>query len=137
MTAIDRSVPKVLISSADGKRSVEISKLVQTISIFEDLFSPMMTAHMLIVSTGISNDRSIYQSLPIRGGERVSLSIPANSEGNIDIEIDDLYVQSVSGYVSGPERELFNLNLVTREAISNETSRLTQRYSIRITRWFH
>ena len=62
MTAIDRSVPKVLISSADGKRSVEISKLVQTISIFEDLFSPMMTAHMLIVSTGISNDRSIYQS---------------------------------------------------------------------------
>ena len=128
MTAIDRSVPKVLISSADGKRSVEISKLVQTISIFEDLFSPMMTAHMLIVSTGISNDRSIYQSLPIRGGERVSLSIPANSEGNIDIEMDDLYVQSVSGYVSGPERELFNLNLVTREAISNETSRLGKRY---------
>lgn len=128
MTAIDRSVPKVLISSVDGKRSVEISKLVQTISIFEDLFSPMMTAHMLIVSTGISNDRSIYQSLPIRGGERVSLSIPANSEGNIDIEMDDLYVQSVSGYISGPERELFNLNLVTREAISNETSRLGKRY---------
>ena len=129
MSAIDRSVPKIIITSADGSKTVEISKLVQTMSYFEDLFSPMITVHMVVVSTGISNQQSIYQSLPIRGGERVKITVPANSESNIDLERNDLFVQSVSNYMSGPEREVFNLMLVTREAISNETSRVGKRYS--------
>ncbi len=129
MSGINRSVPKITITSADGGKTVDISKLVQTLSYFEDLFSPMITVHMIIVSTGINSGKSIYQSLPIVGGERVKVSIPANSDSNIDIELDDLYVQSVSDYISGPEREVFNLNLVTREAISNETSRVGKRYA--------
>ena len=96
MAAINRSVPKITITSADGEKTVDISNLVQTLSYFEDLFSPMITVHMIIVSTGVSNGKSIYQSLPIVGGERVKVSIPANSDNNIDLELNDLYVQSVS-----------------------------------------
>ena len=87
MSAIDRSIPKIIITSADGSKTVEISKLVQTMSYFEDLFSPMITVHMVVVSTGISNQQSIYQSLPIRGGERVKITVPANSESNIDLAL--------------------------------------------------
>ena len=128
MAAINRSDLKILITSADGSNTVDISKLVQTLSYFEDIFSPMITISMIVMSTGISSKKSIYQNLPIVGGERVKLTIPSNSESNKDLEFDDLFVQSVSDYISETEREVFNLNLVTREAITNETTRIGKRF---------
>ena len=55
-------------------------------SYFENVFSPMITAQVLVVSTGNvieDNDgelTSIYNGLPLRGGEKVSIKIPSNSE---------------------------------------------------------
>ena len=81
MAAINRSELKILITSVDGKETVDISKLVQTLSYFEDLFSPMITISMIIVSTGVSNGKSIYQKLPIVGGERIKLTTFQSIQG--------------------------------------------------------
>ena len=76
---------------------------------------------------------SIYNGLPLRGGEKVSIKIPSNSENNVDLEFtedngNELYVGSITNVLIEAEKEIFTLNLVSREAITNETSRVGKKF---------
>jgi len=74
--------------------------------------------------------QSIYNGLPLRGGERVSLKIKGNTDKNpgLNFTKDTLYVSSITDVISETNRETFLLNLVSREAITNETSRVAKKY---------
>ena len=69
-------------------------------SYFENVFSPMITAQVLITTTGnVITDEdgdltSIYNGLPLRGGEKVSFKIPSNSENNVDLEFTEEQIRS-------------------------------------------
>ena len=53
MAAIDRSVYKQFdIISADGSNLVDISGGIISFSYFENLFSPMVTAQVIVANTG-------------------------------------------------------------------------------------
>ena len=140
MAAADPSIFEVFtIISADGKRSVDVRAGVINFSYFEDVFSPMITATVLITSTGnVMQDEdgdmvSMYNGLPLRGGERVSIKIPANSAGNVDLEFtekteNELFVASITNVLIDAESESYTLNLVSREVITNETSRVGKKF---------
>ena len=69
----------------------------------------------------------------MRGGEKVSIKIPSNSENNADLEFteekgNELYVASITNVLIEAEKEIFTLNLVSREAITNETSRVGKKF---------
>ena len=122
MAAKDRSVYEIFtIKSNDGSRTIDLRGGIVSFSYFENVFSPMITAQVLITSTGnVITDEdgdlvSIYNGLPLRGGEKVSIKIPSNSENNVDLEFTE-------------EKEIFTLNLVSREAITNETSRVGKKF---------
>jgi len=77
--------------------------------------------------------QSIYNGLPLRGGERVSLKIAGNSATNPGLDFatdqkDYLYVSSITNVISESQREFFELNLVSREAITNETVRIPKKF---------
>jgi len=139
MAAQDKSTYEVFeIKSNDGTKTVDLSGGIVNFSYFENILSPMVTAQALIVNTGnVVRDEdgdisSVYNGLPLNGGEKVSIKIPATGEGP-GIEFtekndNELYVASITNVLIDAERESFTINLVSREAITNETSRIGKKF---------
>lgn len=136
---------ELILESNDQKRTVDIRTGTVSIDYYEDIFSPTITAKIQVGNTGDSiraQDsegnatgafQSIYNGLPLRGGERVSLKIAGNSKTNpgLDFATDEkdyLYVSSISNVISESQREFFELNLVSREALTNETVRIPKKF---------
>ncbi len=136
---------ELILESNDQKRTVDIRTGTVSIDYYEDIFSPTITVKIQVGNTGDSiqaqdNEgnatgtfQSIYNGLPLRGGERVSLKIAGNSATNpgLDFATDEkdyLYVSSITNVISESQREFFELNLVSREAITNETTRVPKKF---------
>tara|TARA_B100000927_G_C16461896_1_gene468166 strand:+ start:914 stop:2245 length:1332 start_codon:yes stop_codon:yes gene_type:complete len=139
MAAIDKSIYEIFeIETPDG-RTADISAGVIGFSYFENLFSPYLTAKVIVTNTGtsIENDKGvmtgIYNGLPLRGGEKLRIKIAGNSKinGGMDFSDDEdklFYVASITNVILEAESESFTLNLVSREALSNETSRVGKKF---------
>ena len=140
MAAIDKSIyEKFTIESADQSRTVDISSGVIAFTYFENIFSPYLTARVIVTNTGGSIKgkdgklQSIYNGLPLRGGERVVIKVASNSNNNIGLDFskkpsDYFYVASVTNVLIDEGSETFTLNLVSREAITNETVRVGKKF---------
>ena len=127
---------KMTIQSADGSKTADISGGAFIVTYYENLFSPMITAKIVVINTGdaIADKKgkmtSLYNGFPLRGGERVVLKIAGNSKINkegLDFSknsADYFYVASITNVLIDSQRETFTLNLVPREAITNETTRV-------------
>ena len=78
--------------------------------------------------------QSLYNGFPLRGGERVLLKIAGNSDVNkegLDFSKnpkDYFYVASITNVLIDSGKEIFTLNLVPREAITNETTRVGKKF---------
>lgn len=130
------------IESNDQSRTVDITSGVVSFEYFEDIFSPTITAKVKVVNTGNTvapknnpdgSKQSLYNGLPLRGGERLALKISGNSKNNPGLDFskksqDYFYVSSISDVISETQKESFTLHLVSREAITNETSRVPKKY---------
>lgn len=133
---------ELILQSNDQSRTVDISNGTIAFEYFEDIFSPTITARVKVVNTGDTitsfktqdgNKESIYNGLPLRGGERLLVKIAGNSEKNPGLDFskkpeDYFYVSSITDVVSETQRESFTLHLVSREAITNETIRIGKKY---------
>ena len=130
---------ELIIESNDGVRTVDIRLGTASIDYYEDVFSPTITAKIVVASTGNAIKgkdgklQSIYDGLPLRGGERVSIKIAGNSATNKGLDFatnpkDYLYVSSISNVIKQGLKEIFVINLVSREAITNETTRVQKKY---------
>jgi len=140
MAAIDKSIyEKFIIESADQSKTVDISSGVIAFTYFENIFSPYLTARVIVTNTGGSIKgkdgklQSIYNGLPLRGGERVVIKVASNSNNNIGLDFskkpsDYFYVASVTNVLIDEGSETFTLNLVSREAITNETVRVGKKF---------
>ena len=102
--------------------------------------SPTLTARAIIVNTGggVSDEDGnmvgVYNGLPFRGGERVIIKIASNSNNNQDLDFSQdttkyFFVSSVSDVMVEAQKEIFTLNLISREAITNETVRVCLLYT--------
>ena len=140
MAAKDASILEVVTLEAnDQSQDIDIRTGVISIDYYEDIFSPTVTAQVLVYNTGDSIEgkdgklQSIYNGLPLRGGERVSIRIAPNTEDNGGLDFsenyqDYLYVSSVTNVITMAKKETFTLNLVSREAITNETTRVPVKF---------
>ena len=136
MTAKSESILEVVTLEAnDQSQDIDIRNGVMSIDYYEDIFSPTVTAKVVVYNTGDSIEgkdgklQSIYNGLPLRGGERLSLRIAPNTEENGGLDFsenyqDYLYVSSITNVITEAKKETFTLNLVAREAITNETTRV-------------
>ena len=79
---------KFIIESADRTKTADISEGVIAFTYFENIFSPYLTARVIVANTAgsiIGKDgkkETIYNGLPLRGGERVLIKISGNSGTN-------------------------------------------------------
>ncbi len=114
----------IVIESLDGSNQLDITNSVIFVDYFEDILSPCVTIIMQV-----KNSASIFNILPIRGGERVALNISTLFGDFLLDEENALYVYKVSGITQSTTSESFTLHLVSREALTNETSRCKKKYS--------
>ena len=150
MSASEASLyEELILESNDRSRTADLKLGTISIDYYEDLFSPTITAKMRVVNTGDSiaaegekERQSIYNGLPLRGGERLSMKILDHGktglgEDKTGLDFTDpdrnLIVSSITEVISESQRESFMLNLVSREAISNETTRVFKKYSAKIS----
>ena len=134
MEALDRSkYHEIIIESADGSKTVDIAPGTVMIDYYEDIFSPTLTAKLQVTNDGASIKgedgtlQSIYNGLPLRGGETVTLKIKGNNEQNPGMDLS-FFVSSISNVLTKKKTESFTLNLVSIGAITNETSRVGRKY---------
>ena len=141
--SIQKSIyEELVLESSDRSRTIDISTGAISIDYYEDIFSPTITAKIKIINTGNTiiaeggtGKQSIYNGLPLRGGERVSMKIAGNSSTNPGLDFtkrvaDYLYVSSITDVISETNQESFTLHLVSREAITNETVRVGKKFKI-------
>ena len=141
MSAIQPSIyEKFIIESADGLKSVDIKEGVISFTYYENLFSPTLTAKAIVVNSSGTVEaedgkiKSLYNGLPLRGGERVLIKIAGNSNMNKDgLDFSDspsryFHVGSITNVLIDEGTETFTLNLVSREVITNETARVGKKF---------
>ena len=139
-SARDRSVyEEFTIESADGSKTVDIKDGVSAFVYYESVLSPCVTASVVVINTGgtiTGKDgvkQGIYNGLPLRGGERVIIKVAKNTPKNDGLDFSDdpakyFYVASITDVIVDAEREIFKLNLVSREAITNHTIRIGKKF---------
>ena len=141
--SIQKSIyEELVLESNDRSRTIDISTGAISIDYYEDIFSPTITAKIKVINTGNTivaengeGKQSIYNGLPLRGGERVSMKIAGNSSTNPGLDFtkrvaDYLYVSSITDVISETNQESFTLHLVSREAITNETVRVGKKFKV-------
>ena len=137
MAALDKSIyEEIIITSADGSKTVDIAMGSLTIDYYEDLFSPVTTVRMIVANDGYTitgedgNLQSVYNGLPLRGGETVSIKIKGNCENNPGLNFTDrpFFVSSIENVIVTRKTESFLLNLVSIGSITNETSRVGKKF---------
>ena len=92
----------------------------------------------MLVAGDVSSDKtdkleSLYNGLPIRGGEKISIKIKGNSlKIMLDLRFDTpetyLYVSKVSNVIRDGQKEIFVLDLVSKEAITNQLTHVTRKF---------
>ena len=106
-----------------------ITPHIVQVDYFEDILSPAVTCYLKI-----SNTTNLYNRVPIRGYERVDLTIGTT---NGDFQFDDgadgrdecpFYVIGIQELMQVEGQETFTLVLSTLENLRNETSRCQRRY---------
>lgn len=135
---------ELILESNDRSRSVGLIGGAILFEYYEDIFSPTITAKIRVVDNGNviapqnkpdGDKQSIYNGLPLRGGERLSLKIAGNSSTNPGLDFskrveDYFYVSSITDIIAESNRESFTLHLVSREAITNETTRVGKKFKV-------
>ena len=149
MSAKKSIYEELILESSDGSRTIDLISGAILFEYYEDIFSPTITAKIKVVDNGnviapkdssVGNKQSIYNGLPLRGGERLSLKIAGNSATNPGLNFskksdDYFYVSSITDVITEVNRETFTLHLTSREAITNETTRVSKKFpkSLRIS----
>ena len=139
MPAISPCEYEIINIESDQGVTIDLRLGVVSFQYFEDLFSPTITARMVIISTSgvVSDDKtkkieSLYNGLPIRGGERVAVKIKGNTNVNKGLRFDTpetyLYVSKISNVIRDGQKEIFVLHLVSREAITNEVTHVNRKF---------
>ena len=139
MPAISPCEYELITIESDQGVTIDLRLGVVSFQYFEDLFSPTITARMVIISTSgvVSDDKtkkieSLYNGLPIRGGERVAIKIKGNTNVNKGLRFDTpekyLYVSKISNVIRDGQKEIFVLHLVSREAITNEVTHVNRKF---------
>lgn len=110
------------IISANGKR-VDFSSGIRDINYFEDILSPCCT-----MSITVDLGSRLVNALPIRGGEKVVIKL-MTSTGEFDRDGDKaFYVKKIENYASDGIKETFTMQLISREGLTNETTRCERKY---------
>jgi len=143
MSASVSSLYEHLYIDRNGKR-IDLSGKTILFRYYESIFSPIVTANMVIVDTGSSpvptdssqdiqqRSGSIVNSLPITGNETLEFKIKSKS-GTLDFQRDPLIVNGAPIVAQESNREAYTIALTSRLTSLNERVNIFKTYSGKIS----
>ena len=140
MSAVSPSIfESIIIESADDpERQIDITLGVVSINYYESILNAAYSITMVVIDTPESIEdkqtgkpTTIYQGLPLRGGEKVYIKIASNCDNNqaLDFSKKPLIVRSISNAKLTGKKQVFSLDLVSEIAILNEVNFVERIYS--------
>ena len=134
---------QVFKAEHNSKKFVDFSAACVEFSYYEDILSNSITATVAILESGIADSKAVkYQgaldNLPIRGGERVNLTIEDNQDKPTQLKFtgrsdNELYVNRIRGVDPGTQKDIYFMDLCSRELLTNEQVRVVKRYDGKIS----
>ena len=125
---------KLTLFNNSNTRSVDIRGGTVSVDYYENILSPYITAKIRVINTGntIKSEKgdsfqSIYNGLPLRGGELLDMDILDRGENKSGLKMT-MTVTGVSQVISEDEKESFLLELKSGISISNEINRVYKKY---------
>ena len=124
-------IENLTIFPLNGKRPISISNSTAEIDYFESILEPTIT-----MSINLFSSYSLFNEIPIRGGEKVEIELKVDSNRWIkdipptfSLEGDNaMYVYKVSDVSATKARELLTIHLVSKEYFMNEQSKCLKKY---------
>lgn len=121
-------IEQVAITNRDGETQ-EISGAVVSMKYYESVLSPSIAFELLVTDSS----GGLYNLINI--GDKVELLV---GTGKAAMQFNDdnnntLYVRSISSSTPGSTKDVFLLTLTSLESLVNETSRIVDRYSGKIS----
>ena len=111
---------KVTLTDVSGVEH-NITKTIAAISYFEDIYRPFVSANIAILDSGVN----FYGSLPIQGGEKVKIVVENVKKELVEYELCVWNVYNRSAYQN---KQVYNLALLSEEALINEGARVTEKF---------
>ena len=106
-------INQFVIKTLDGTKSVDITNSLLFFDYYEDILSPCVTAVAVIM-----NSSSLFNILPIRGGESVIIDVSTAFGDFVLSDNYSMYVYKVSGLNAEKGNEMFTLHMVSREGLT-------------------
>lgn len=133
-------IRKFVIFPTSGKKEIDISSLVQNLTYYENILSNSLTLSVIIADSGgleFQKEKMIgvLDGIPIRGGERVVIEFSDKQEkkNTLSFSTHSFYVNRIKGASPGTQKDVFILELCTREFLANEQTRVVKRYDGKIS----
>ena len=134
---------QVFKAERNSKKFVDFSAADMELSYYEDILSNSITATVTILESGIADSKAVeykgaLDNLPIRGGEPVNLIIEDNQVKPNQLKFvgrsdNEFYVNRVRGIDPGTQKDVYFMDLCTRESLTNEQVRVVKRYDGKIS----
>lgn len=134
---------QVFKAEDNSKDFVDFSAACVELSYYEDILSNSVTATATIVESGLADSKSVeykgaLDNLPIRGGEPVNLIIQDNQVKPTQLKFagrsdNEFYVNRIRGVDPGTQKDVYFLDLCSRELLTNEQVRVVKRYDGKIS----
>ncbi len=132
-----------IFRAGNDQDSVDMSPSAVELRYYENVLSNSISVTATIVETGFTDNKTksivnkgIVDTLPIRGGEQVFLAFEDAQQNptKLSFKFDkSLYVNRVREIDPGTQKDVYSIDLCTREFISNEQSRVVKRYDGKIS----
>jgi hypothetical protein len=134
------NIVSIKIFPSKGGDPTDIRLLTPEIKYYENLLSNTVTMSLVIADSGgldTENKKSmpgILDGIPIRGGEAVEIVIEDSFKNKLTFSKDKaLYVNRVSAVSPGTQKDVFILDLCTRDYLANEQVRIKKSFQGKIS----
>jgi len=118
--ASDIELKRCILSTPDGSKSVQLNtSVIAGFTFYESILSPFLAANLIV-----SDSSDLINQFPIQGGEGVSLEF-TSSMSDEPIQYD-FRVWKIGNRVVKNKMQVYNLGLVSAEALVNETVRVNE-----------
>jgi hypothetical protein len=139
-SATSSTISKFTVFPTNGDPERDIASLIMELKYYENLLSNSLTLSVIIAdSGGLEQDKSdmigILDGIPIRGGERVVIEFQDSqqSPNKLSFSTHSFYINRIKNVSPGTSKDVFMLELCTREFLANEQSRVVKRYDGKIS----
>lgn len=126
------TINQLSVISNKTKKPIDISAGISDLYYYESVLQETIKVQLMFSDTGVTDleGKTVLEGLPIVGQEKCRVVITDNSDNKLEL---DLYVDKINPVFQDARKNMVELDLVSREYILNEKTRLNCRFDGKIS----